>query len=74
MKKSFKKIGLFKYLIVYTASCIIVAFSQIFFFYFSAYQFYDLAMTYFGRIFKCYIAASSVTPFTIYCESNDLGA
>ena len=66
MKKSFKKIGLFKYLIVYTASCIIVAFSQIFFFYFSAYQFYDLAMTYFGRIFKCYIAASSVTPFFFF--------
>ena len=66
MKKSFQKIGLFKYLIVYTASSIVVALSQIFFFYFSAYQFYDLAMSYFGRIFKCHIATSSITPFFFF--------
>jgi len=51
LKKSIRKIALFKYLIILSVVNSIIAFSQIFFFYFSFNIFYDLALSLFGRIF-----------------------
>lgn len=66
VQKPFRNIGLFKYVIVYTASCLITALSQIFFFCFSNSLLYEVSLSYIGRIYKCYITASFVTTFFFF--------
>jgi hypothetical protein len=67
-----KKLPLFKYLIVYSACCVIIAIIGILFFYVCPYQLFDLAVSYFGRIFKCYILSSNGNFLFFYINSLDV--
>ena len=51
LKKSIRKIALFKYLIILSLVNSIIAFTQIFLFYFMPNLFYDLALSFNGRLF-----------------------
>lgn len=65
------KNSLYKYLQVYTASSLIIAITQMFFFTFSAYLIFEISSSYVVRIFRCYIVSSYVTIF-LFFYSNAL--
>ena len=67
LNKKLRNVALFKYMAVYSLTSLILAFSHslnsdlgIFFFYFTANTFYDLALSINGRIFSCYIINSVI--------------
>lgn len=55
LKRSFRKIALFKYMKVYTMSSLIINSILIFAFYFNVTQFFELSISYSARIFRCVI-------------------
>jgi hypothetical protein len=57
----FKKLALFKYLRVYSLTSLFVTFLMFFFFYMAPNLLFDLALSYIGRFFKCFVANNLIT-------------
>ncbi len=72
LSKKLRNVALFKYMAVYSLTSLILAFSQIFFFYFTANTFYDLALSTNGRIFSCYIINSVILFSFFYGNALDI--
>jgi len=71
-KKQFRNIALFKYTQIYTLNSLIITVCQIFCFYFSAYHFYELSISFASRIFKCYVVPDLVLMCLFYANVLDL--
>lgn len=73
LKKIFRKVALFKYMIVNTLNSLISSFGFIFFFYFSLYHLFEISTSYNARIFKCHIFPSVITAvLLIFGNSLDI--
>lgn len=60
---SSSKVLLFRYMRIYTAFCILIAFIQVFTFYLSSIRLYDLSISYIGRFYKCYLTIGATFLF-----------
>lgn len=71
-RKSFSEITLFKYLKCYAFISFLISFTQIFYFYFSPNILFDLALSYPGRVYRCYVANTVIEFLFFYGNVLDI--
>jgi hypothetical protein len=71
-RPSFRKLALYKYLRVYSLTSLIITFLMSFYFYMAPRLLFDLALSYMGRIFRCFVITNIITLFFSFGNILDI--
>jgi hypothetical protein len=70
--KSFRKINIFKIMLVYSITSFIITFGLIFFFLYTPYILFELSISLIGRIYTCYLLNDIILLFFFYGNCLDI--
>ena len=71
-RKTFKNINIFKIMLVYSITSLIVTFFLIFFFLYAPYILFELSISIIGRIYTCYLLNGIILLFFFYGNCLDI--